>query len=157
MSGGRAKEISGKIRGDAERRRRLAREEDERRQKIAAYAPRIWEELRRLVPDLVEGVNAELKDEVAHFIVKPLNYRQLKVSREEPPLFSVYLTYDLNLLRIDVETRVPGKKLSEKVPFDFDPDDAGQVRLKSGDRVLETDEAAEVMLEAVWIPPDEAS
>jgi hypothetical protein len=61
VSNERVKAIAEKIRRDNERQRKLLREEEERRQKIDAYAPQIWEDLCRVIESYVEGINDELK------------------------------------------------------------------------------------------------
>ncbi len=155
MSDERIKRIAEEIRKDTKGRRQAALEATERQQKIEAYAPRVWEELVKVVQSIVEGVNDELRNDSSHFAFKKSEYYKLSVRRKEPPQATLHLIFNLKKLSVEASRNASGKRESEPEVLGFDLDSAGQVRLTSDGRVLDTDEAAEIMLEAIWLPRDE--
>lgn len=149
MSNERIKAIAERIRRDNEQRRKLLREEEERRQKIDAYAPQIWEDLRRVIETYVGGINDELKGESAPYVVKKLSYQRMTVSRQEPPEKKLVLDFNRAQHLIEVSTMTPGNPLSDPELIHFDLDSGGHVCLKSGESILDTDEVAELVLQAI--------
>jgi uncharacterized FlaG/YvyC family protein len=111
MSNERVKAAAERIRRDNERQRKLLREEEEGRQKIDAFAPQIWEDIRRVIESFVEGINDELKGESLPYVVKKLSYQRMMVSRQEPPEKKLVLHFKPSQQFNEVSTKTPGKPL----------------------------------------------